>query len=269
VPDPSLARPRVAFTTVAKRGGNRVLSHLEPSLAAEYTSAVAGVALAVEAALDPAVLANRVADVCEVPPRLELRPWRHEHARLRRAVRRLAGGGVIVRADVQDCYRSIAPSVVTHALSGCGASRTSSARCARVLGALAADGVSGLPIGPPPSAVLANAVLVAGDAALRSTGVRLVRWVDDWWIAAMSTSHAVDALVALSGALAAAGLRLNRAKTGLCAAADVGEGASVAGYHRAAHADPLPRVVDPDAVVPGDGVVAARRRTSRRARGGR
>lgn len=266
--DPSSARPRVRFIAVPKSGGSRILSRLDPRLAAEYTSAVAGVASAIEAALDDRVLANRVLAASQVPPRLELEAWRPRHAQLRRTLLRLTEGGGVFRADVEECYPSIGPAAVADALAR-AATGVSAIRCVRVLDVLAREGVRGLPVGPAASAVLANAVLGLGDAALRSTGVRFVRWVDDWWIAASSPSHGADALVALSRALAGARLRLNATKTGPCAPADLLKGASVAGYHRAAHADPVSRLADPDAVVPGHGVVAAGRRTSRPARGRR
>ena len=50
---------------------------------------------------------------------------------------------------------------------------------ATLLRRIARAGTPGLPIGPEPSAVLANAVLATADAAATHAGVRLLRWVDD------------------------------------------------------------------------------------------
>jgi hypothetical protein len=49
----------------------------------------------------------------------------------------------------------------------------------RLLARLEDDGVAGLPVGPEPSAVLANAVLGSADRSLRSQGYAFARWCDD------------------------------------------------------------------------------------------
>jgi hypothetical protein len=265
----SSAPPRVRFSTIPKPGGVRVLARLEPGLARSYTSAVAAVTPAIEGALASGVIANRAWIVSEVPPRLVLRPLRRERDVLRRALRPMADGSLVLRTDVAECYRSTSPRAVRDALARCGAAPVAARRCARVLEELTDEGVEGLPIGPPASAVLANAVLAAGDAALASRGVGFVRWVDDWWIAVGSAVHAAEVLAGLAGALAPAGLRLSDAKTRIDPGPDGGGGSSGPGYHRAAHADPVPLVVDPDAVVPRDGGVGAGGRPARRTRGQR
>ena len=96
--------------------------------------------------------------------------WRRT---LRRAIREAAGGTVFAVADVRDCYGSISPETI-RALLG-----PEAAHAVAVLRQLRQHGVRGLPVGPDPSAMLANAVLSRLDRAIRPHGVRFVRWVDD------------------------------------------------------------------------------------------
>jgi hypothetical protein len=111
---------------------------------------------------------------------------------------------------VLTCYPTIGPSAVAAALP---ADHPGTARLVRVLGRIHARGGSGLPVGPPASAVVANAVLAAGDAAIDATGARHVRWVDDVVIVADGRRHAWRALDAWRAALGAVGLEANPAKT--------------------------------------------------------
>jgi hypothetical protein len=73
-------------------------------------------------------------------------------------------------------------------------------------------GVRGLPVGPEPSAILANAVLVRLDDAIRGSGVRHLRWVDDvvLWGTAEDVRSALYALRAVAGTV---GLELHGDKT--------------------------------------------------------
>jgi hypothetical protein len=75
------------------------------------------------------------------------------------------------------------------------------------------DGVEGLPIGPEPSAVLANAILGQGDRALRESGTPHMRWVDDVVAFARDVPHAIRAADALRRSLRPAGLALHEGKT--------------------------------------------------------
>ena len=68
----------------------------------------------------------------------------------------------------------------------------------------------GLPVGPEPSAVVANAVLTPVDRALSDAGIRHLRWVDDLVLAAEDPGAALEVL---RGSLATVGLRLNERKT--------------------------------------------------------
>ncbi len=192
----------------------RALTVLHPSLAARYVALVARVAGAVEAGLSPAVAANRVAASRERPPMLRLEPWRRERRVFAARLRRLAGSErCVVFADVRDCYGRIEPGVVERALRRLGCDAVAARAVRAFLDRLASGGVRGLPVGPDASAVLANAVLAGADAALRSAGVRHLRWVDDVVAGTTDRGGAERVLQILRAELGAAGLELNDAKT--------------------------------------------------------
>ncbi len=197
-----------------KRGGVRWVAVPHPELAAAYAAAVSPVVPIVEAALPSAVLANRVARVRRVPAAVELEPWERARARFRHRVRREAAtAGCALMADVRDCYGSIRPAAVEAALEDLRCGRGRIAPVLRVLDRFAGAGVRGLPIGPAPSAVLANAVLLAVDRALAEGGWRHVRWVDDVIVFARDVGDAQAALARIAAALGTVGLALAASKT--------------------------------------------------------
>jgi hypothetical protein len=73
------------------------------------------------------------------------------------------------------------------------------------------EGYAGLPIGPPGSAVLANAVLAPVDRALAD--VPYLRWVDDYLIGAESERTAVEILERIDDQLERLDLQRSAAKT--------------------------------------------------------
>jgi hypothetical protein len=257
----------VAFERVPKPGGGRLLCRLDAELATRYTSAVVGVAADVERALAPEVLAHRVVAVSRRPPAIVLRDWRRERGCFESERARILG--LVVTTDVAECYGSISLDAVREALHRCGVGSAGTLACVRVLEELAAEGVPGLPIGPIPSAVLANAVLAVGDGALRRLQVTFLRWVDDWWIGVRSAPHAAEALGLLGAALATAGLRLNDDKTRVTRPDDAGCATSGGEYHRAAHAHAVPILARANALVPRDRGLVACRRAARGAGGER
>jgi hypothetical protein len=187
---------------------------LHPSLDARYTSLVVSIAADVEASLSPAVAANRLLSWSARPPLLHFRPWRDERAAFGVRLGRLGGeGGCVVFADVRACYRSIRPDVVGRALRAAGCDAFRSASVVAFLRRLEAIGVVGLPIGPEPSPVLANAVLAAVDRSLAAAGVRHLRWVDDVVAAAAHPDDAERVLAVIERALRPLALQLNRSKT--------------------------------------------------------
>jgi Reverse transcriptase (RNA-dependent DNA polymerase) len=203
---------RIGFVSVRHAGGVRVLTVLDPAAREEYLSLVAPAAPAIESALSDRVVAHRVARSEANPPSLALRPWRAERRAFVLRLRNLAAGApTIAIADVRRCYASISPATVVNALGDLGVS--SAREVGAFLSRLERAGARGLPVGPEPSAVLANAVLARADEALRSAGVEHLRWVDDVVIAAAGRAEARRSIAVLADAVAGLGLRLNETKT--------------------------------------------------------
>jgi hypothetical protein len=192
-------------------GGIRWLTRLDPATDAAYRDAVRDLAGRIERSLGPEVFAIRTR-----PRRGAWRPdpWPPARAAWRRtlrgAIRDAAGGTTFAVADVRDCYASISPATIG-AILGPGAAAT-----IRVLRRLHEHGVRGLPVGPDASAILANAPLSRLDRAVRSSGVRHLRWVDDvvlWG----GRGDVRRALARLEAAAAGMGLALRHEKTRILA----------------------------------------------------
>ena len=201
--------PRVRFVRIRRAGGERRLAILDRATRDRYVRLVAASADAVEACLSDAVVANRVRSWRLEPPELRLRPWRVERRVFAARLNTLAGRArTIVFADVRRCYASISAATVGKTLrrDGVGAAD----ELERFLHELEGAGVPGLPVGPEPSAVVANAVLTPVDRALSDAGIRHLRWVDDLVLAAEDPGAALEVL---RGSLATVGLRLNERKT--------------------------------------------------------
>jgi hypothetical protein len=137
-----------------------------------------------------------------------------------------ARGSVLLHADVRKCYASIAGVAVDRALQRLGADRDDRRAIGRQLGRFQDQGVPGLPIGPDPSAVLANAVLMDADLAFDEAGCPHLRWVDDVWAAAPNRDRAERALDLLRSALERIGLAVNEDKT---CVVDAGAAGSILG----------------------------------------
>ena len=195
-------------------GGVRSLVRLTPADERGYAALLHRVAPLLGATLGPQAHANRIVGWNGGLPVLE--PWREARRRWRAEARRLAlGARVVVTADIHDCYPSIGPGPLSHRLRALGAPARAIDEIEAWLRILADRGIRGLPVGPVTSAVLAEAVLVAGDQVLRSAGVPHVRWVDDVVIFAEHRRQAVAALDTLLEAWGDVGLAPNDAKTGL------------------------------------------------------
>lgn len=201
--------PAVRFVRVRHAGTERRFVLLDPATRRRYVELVARSAAAIEAALSPAVMANRVASWSLDPPGLALRPWRLER---RLFASRLAGLAArrreIAFADVRRCYASMSPAIVGTALRRAGID--AACQIEGFLTELGRLGVEGLPVGPDASAVLANAVLAQVDRALGEGGIEHLRWVDD---VVLSGADARACLSAFREALSVVGLRPNEAKT--------------------------------------------------------
>lgn len=92
-------------------------------------------------------------------------------------------GWVVVRTDIRRCYRSIRPVAVDAGLQAASVRPEDREGVTTFLEATSGAGIEGLPIGPGPSAVLADAVLKIADLAVRHEGAACLRWVDDVVIA--------------------------------------------------------------------------------------
>jgi hypothetical protein len=103
-------------------------------------------------------------------------------SRVRSAARSLAARGDVLRTDVCAFYPSVSPSVAFRSLVDLGVEDRVASRAATLLDAWGSEGYAGLPIGPPASATIANAVLAPVDEELRP--FPFLRWVDDYLIAA-------------------------------------------------------------------------------------
>ena len=199
---------------VARTPAARELVVLHPSLDARYASLVASIAADVEGCLSPVVAANRLVGWSVDPPRLRFRPWRDERSAFNARLARLAtGSGCLVFADVRGCYRSIHPEAIGWALRAAGCDAFESARLVSFLRGLEAIGIVGLPVGPEPSPVLANAVLAAVDRSLAAFGITHLRWVDDVVAVAAGPVEAERVIAIVRAALEPVGLKLNERKT--------------------------------------------------------
>ena len=200
------AGPR--FESIPKPGGGlRWLTRLDPAGEAEYREAVRPLAGRIERALGPEVFAMRTRPA---PGGWRLASWGTARAAWLRTLRRLARdatrGTSFAVADVHDCYGSISAQTLATLLG------SEAAHAVEFLRRVNDRGGRGLPIGPDPSAILANAVLSELDRAIRGTGASHLRWVDDVFLWG-SRGDVRHALRALDDVAASMGLELHREKT--------------------------------------------------------
>jgi hypothetical protein len=184
-------------------GGVRWITRLPPDRDRLYRTLVAPLVVCVERSLGSGVVANRARDLTSTPYSAH-----RARRRWRRLALALAPGSFAIVSDVRDCYASIGPAAVRAGLSRAGAS------CPDELEAfLRTMPLRGLPVGPDPSGVLANAVLAIADDAAAGAGAVVLRWVDDVVLAGTDRGRVVDAFDAWRSALAEIGLAPNEPKT--------------------------------------------------------
>ena len=114
--------------------------------------------------------------------------------------------GSIILSDVRDCYASIDARALGHV----GIDDPDLLGFLRGLGDA---GVRGLPVGPPPSAIIANAVLGFADRAVVEAAAVPIRWVDDVVLVGRDRLGAERAFDAWRRALASLGLEAHDGKT--------------------------------------------------------
>jgi hypothetical protein len=202
-------------------GGDRLIAHLGSSDLRDYHASVAPLVDRIECALGPRAVANRARSTRVGPPAVALEPWSTPRRRFRRLAVWLAGvtgrSSVAAMADVRDCYGSIRDDVLEQRLCALGVDAGEIRRLRGVLDRVHERGIRGLPVGPEPSAALANAVLQGVDRVLEERRVRHVRWVDDVWMFARNERSAASAMHALEDALGDIALSLAPEKTRLIA----------------------------------------------------
>jgi hypothetical protein len=212
---PGLSRA-IRWDVVPKPGGGtRRVVVLKRADELAFARSVAGAAPAIAQAMGSESHANRV--VALDPTRGPIfEPWTGARRRWQRQVRLLGSDARYVAvSDVRACYESITPGVMTALLRALGAPEASVNEIGSWLRVFRDEGVEGLPVGPAASALLADAVLTAGDDAIRATGAAHVRWVDDVTIFAPDAPTRATALKALRRAWASLGLELHEGKTAL------------------------------------------------------
>lgn len=105
------------------------------------------------------------------------RAWRAERVAWRAELRTaLAQADAVVASDVADCYPSICERAIRMATTWAGGDPEP---LFAFLARTRAAGSRGVPIGPGPSSVIADAVLAIADERARAAGLVPVRWVDD------------------------------------------------------------------------------------------
>ena len=201
-----------SFVPVARPGGgSRLLARLPERDAQAYEELVGAALPTIERALGPEVVANRA-----LPgPGVRLEPVAAARARHRAALGTLLTARdvrAVLVLDVADFYPSTAPAAVARALRWVGGPALAEP-LGRLLRSFEEREVRGLPVGPEPSAVLANAVLGPLDAALRGADLRHLRWVDDVIAPAPGPDAARRGLERALRALDALGLVANPRKT--------------------------------------------------------
>jgi hypothetical protein len=196
-------------------GEARWLSELDPRTAAAYADLVGRQTSRIEASLDAGVIANRVSARGTLRSlSISRREWTR---RLRRAIR--PGRPLaLIASDVARCYASISPVAVGLALAACGGDGVD--ELLELLERIATAGTPGLPVGPEPSAVLANAVLAVADRSARETGAQILRWVDDVVLIAPDRRAVVRAFDAWVRGVRLVGLQPNTEKTRLWSTED-------------------------------------------------
>jgi hypothetical protein len=186
------------------RGGDRWVALLDPVAADRYRRLVAPLVPGIERTLSPRVFANRGATDGRV------RAWPSARIAWRRAARLtiadICDAAVIV-SDVRDCYGSMGERAVAAVEPG--------VEVIAFLRQLGEVGVRGLPVGPEPSAILANAILALADREAAAAGCHPIRWVDDVILVAAGRRSVVRAFDAWRRALAELGLEANDGKTRL------------------------------------------------------
>jgi hypothetical protein len=132
---------------------------------------------------------------------------------LKEARRRRGASDVVASCDIANFFGSVSPRAVGDALAEAEVGPTTAAAIVDLLNFWSAQGVSGLPVGPNASKILAEAVLCRVDRSLQRAGVEFVRYVDDFRLIAPRRTLAELNVRILADILAENDLALNIDKT--------------------------------------------------------
>jgi len=182
-------------------GGERTIARLSPRDVTAYRLLVAPMVATIERSLGPRAFANRGTRTARV------RPWEPARRawRVAAASAMAAGDLTVVIGDVRDCYGSMGERALVALDAG--------DELVAFLRSLHAAGVRGLPVGPDPSAILANGILAIADRAAAAAGCRPIRWVDDVVVVAAGRRSAWRAFDAWRRTLQELGLEAHDGKT--------------------------------------------------------
>ena len=162
----------LTIDTVARPdGGERRITRLASGPAHRYAALVAASTPAIERALGDEVVANRAMGRGRRHT-TSLEPWRGARVEWRRRIGEMADGAtpVVLVCDVANCYGDLDAGVVMQRLRAAGGAAPTLDPLERCLRRMAERGTPGLPVGPAPSALLANVALANVDAHLRAAG---------------------------------------------------------------------------------------------------
>jgi Reverse transcriptase (RNA-dependent DNA polymerase) len=210
---PTLHRPDPIDVELCPRPGRppRRMARLSDRDARAWHVLGGKVASLLEARLGPEVVANRAV---ASGGRWSLEPVAGSFRRLEmrlEAIRRSAGPDArYVATDVEDFFPSVDSAIAARALLAFGVGPEEARSVAAMIEGWGDLGYEGLPIGPPASAVVANAVLQSADEAV---GAPFIRWVDDYLVLVAGDGQASEVLDRLDAALDRLGLRRSVLKT--------------------------------------------------------
>jgi reverse transcriptase-like protein len=167
------------------------------------------VASFIEQRLQPSVLANRS---IESATTWRLAPLGSAIRLANRAAARVAGrSSLLLRTDVASFYASVTAPVLAESLRSSGADPVDARVAADMLEEWGSEGYAGLPIGPPASGVMANAILRPVDQEVAP--MPFLRWVDDYLVGLGSERSVDDAIDRVDSALEGLGLERSEPKT--------------------------------------------------------
>ena len=108
-------------------------------------------------------------------------------------------------------YPSVTPSVAFRSLVELDVERGVATRTAAMLEGWGSEGYAGLPIGPPGSAVIANAVLASVDGIVEP--LPFLRWVDDYLVGLGAGREPSEVLERIDTSLEGLALKRSEGKT--------------------------------------------------------